>query len=256
MFKTPNTIVHTLLLGTVFTFLYSAYVILFGLKLRKWDNNAPGLCYDTKGISTPDSRHPDLDYVYLALTSFYLLGSLLLCLKPARESLLSRLRQAGVTERQGPRVLRLVYALIYAFGTAVPVCGLSGLSGLWSLGPKYSRQYEKMMQKIKSRIYLLGERLPKWHVVLQFASRVRNYINFYGGHVEAGASLSVLSLAIVQYPVHGYMLFALRHSNEAYLSGDSESSWGFGQVVALVLVAATIMDCVRSIISKCCTAGD
>lgn len=250
---------HTLLLGTVFTFLYSAYVILFGLKLRDWDDNAPGLCYDTKGISTPESRHPDLDYVYLALTSIYLLSSLVLCLKPARESLLSQLRQAGVTERQGPRVLRSVYVLIYAFGTAVPVYGLyalSGLSGPWSLGLEYPQQYEKIKRNIKRRINWLGEKIPQLHVVAPFAWRVRDYIAFYGDHVEAEASLLVLSLAMVQYPVHGYMLFALRHSNEAYLSGDSENSWGFGQVVALVLVAATIMDCVRSIISKCSTAGD
>ena len=46
------------------------------------------------------------------------------------------------------------------------------------------------------------------------------------------------------------MLFQLRHANEAFLSGDPEGSWGFGQVVALVLVAATIMDCVRSFSSK------
>lgn len=247
---------HTLFLGTVFTSLYSAYVILFGLKLRDWDDNAPGLCYDTKGISTPESRHPDLDYVYLALTSFYLLGSLVLCLKPARESLLSRLRQAGVTGRQGPRVLRSIYVLIYAFGTAVPVYGLSGLYGLWSLELAYPQQYEKIKQKIKRRIRWLGEKIPRLRVVAPFASRVRDYIAFYGDHVEAEASLLVLSLAMVQYPVHGYMLFALRHSNEAYLSGDSENSWGFGQVVALVLVAATIMDCVRSIISKFPTAGD
>ncbi|KAK6062627.1 hypothetical protein SCUP515_13182 [Seiridium cupressi] len=46
----------------------------------------------------------------------------------------------------------------------------------------------------------------------------------------------------------GYMLYALRASNEAYLSGGSENEWGFGPVVALTLVASTCLECVRGTI--------
>ncbi|KAI0904480.1 hypothetical protein F4823DRAFT_567678 [Ustulina deusta] len=61
-------------------------------------------------------------------------------------------------------------------------------------------------------------------------------------------SQMILAVALAQYPVHVYTLFALRKSNEAYLSGDSENQWGFGQVVALVLVASVLLECFRAII--------
>ncbi|RYC58491.1 hypothetical protein CHU98_g7716 [Xylaria longipes] len=61
-------------------------------------------------------------------------------------------------------------------------------------------------------------------------------------------SFLVLTVALIQYPVHVYTLFALRKSNEPYLSGDSENQWGFGQVVALVLVASVLIECFRAIL--------
>ncbi|KAI8944359.1 hypothetical protein F4801DRAFT_223408 [Xylaria longipes] len=58
----------------------------------------------------------------------------------------------------------------------------------------------------------------------------------------------VLTVALIQYPVHAYTLFALRKSNEPYLSGDSENQWGFGQVIALVLVASVLTECFGAIL--------
>ncbi|KAK7224123.1 hypothetical protein V2G26_012126 [Clonostachys chloroleuca] len=56
---------------------------------------------------------------------------------------------------------------------------------------------------------------------------------------------SIVLLAMLQYPVHLYMVIALRISNEGNLSGDSENTWGFGQIVALVTAFSTLMECVR-----------
>ncbi|CAH0057125.1 unnamed protein product [Clonostachys solani] len=56
---------------------------------------------------------------------------------------------------------------------------------------------------------------------------------------------SIVVLAMLQYPVHLYMVIALRISNEGNLSGDSENTWGFGQIVALVTAFSTLMECVR-----------
>ncbi|OTB01045.1 hypothetical protein M426DRAFT_323828 [Hypoxylon sp. CI-4A] len=61
-------------------------------------------------------------------------------------------------------------------------------------------------------------------------------------------SMSVLLVAILQFPLHTYMLFTLRNSNEGYLSGDSENVWGFGQVVALALVASVLLECVQAFV--------
>jgi hypothetical protein len=48
---------------------------------------------------------------------------------------------------------------------------------------------------------------------------------------KTGYKTSVLIIAMMQYPVHVYTVFALRIANEDRLDGDSENYWGFGQVV-------------------------
>ena len=63
----------------------------------------------------------------------------------------------------------------------------------------------------------------------------------------AGTSLQVLTLALLQYPLHLYSVFALRVSNEHLLSGQSENAWGFGQIVALIMLAQTFIQCFRGV---------
>jgi len=51
----------------------------------------------------------------------------------------------------------------------------------------------------------------------------------------------LLLLAATQLPVHLYSIFSLRSANEYLLSdGDSEMQWGFGQVVAMVLLGVNV----------------
>ncbi|KAI6758814.1 hypothetical protein HG530_011054 [Fusarium avenaceum] len=57
----------------------------------------------------------------------------------------------------------------------------------------------------------------------------------------------IISLAMYQYPIHLYMTIALGAANESLLSGDSENAWGFGQIVALILCATTLLECVKGI---------
>lgn len=58
---------------------------------------------------------------------------------------------------------------------------------------------------------------------------------------------SAISIALLQYPLHLYMLVALRKSNMKLLSGDQEDSWGFGQIVALVMLGSTVVECLRGL---------
>lgn len=60
----------------------------------------------------------------------------------------------------------------------------------------------------------------------------------------------IIHLALAQYPIHLYMVVAMRSSNEGLVGGDSENDWGFGQVVALVLASATVFECFRGVIGK------
>jgi hypothetical protein len=59
----------------VWSVLYRAFVILFGIRLIQWDWSAPagpGACYNTTLIATPSSSHPYVDRIYLGITSFYM----------------------------------------------------------------------------------------------------------------------------------------------------------------------------------------
>jgi hypothetical protein len=46
------------------------------------------------------------------------------------------------------------------------------------------------------------------------------------------------------------MVIAMRAVNEGRLTGNSENAWGFGQIVALILMFATILECVRGFSGK------
>lgn len=59
---------------------------------------------------------------------------------------------------------------------------------------------------------------------------------------------SIVSIALVQYPLHLYMVIAMRASNEGQIYGDSEDDWGFGQIVALVLALASVFECVKGVL--------
>ncbi|KAM0420656.1 hypothetical protein ACHAPT_011572 [Fusarium lateritium] len=56
---------------------------------------------------------------------------------------------------------------------------------------------------------------------------------------------ALVPLAMGQYPLHLYMVIAIRKGNERFLEGSSENDWGFGQIVALAMCAATCIECVR-----------
>ncbi|KAK3361634.1 heterokaryon incompatibility protein-domain-containing protein [Lasiosphaeria ovina] len=57
----------------------------------------------------------------------------------------------------------------------------------------------------------------------------------------------IMVFAFLQYPLHLYSAVALRLSNENFLDSNSEREWGFGQVMALMLVADTIIRCGKAI---------
>jgi hypothetical protein len=52
----------------------------------------------------------------------------------------------------------------------------------------------------------------------------------------------VLSVAMLQFPLHAYSIFTLRASNEKLLrSGNMEQQWGFGQIAAILLLGSNLI---------------
>ena len=55
--------------------------------------------------------------------------------------------------------------------------------------------------------------------------------------------MTALQWGLLQYPVHLYFAVALRVSNIHFLEGESENSWTFGQIIAMVLLGNTLLQC-------------
>lgn len=56
---------------------------------------------------------------------------------------------------------------------------------------------------------------------------------------------TILILSFLQFPVHLYMMIALRTSNVPFLEGtESETGWDFGQTVAVLLLGFTLNEIV------------
>jgi len=56
---------------TAFFLLYLGYLIGFGVRLRRWNNDVPGHCYDTALLALRRHGHPYADNIYLGVTGFY-----------------------------------------------------------------------------------------------------------------------------------------------------------------------------------------
>lgn len=61
----------------VFAVLYTAFAIIFGIRLNEWNDELPGRCFNASKIALPNARHPAVDQIYLGVTSFYVFGLLI-----------------------------------------------------------------------------------------------------------------------------------------------------------------------------------
>ncbi|KAI0131851.1 hypothetical protein BJ170DRAFT_222856 [Xylariales sp. AK1849] len=237
-FQKPNAILFRGTSVLVFLALYFGFVIVFGLKLQQWDEGLSGRCYKTDAVSTLGSAHPYVDNIYLAITSLYMFASLSICLQAAKDSL-SALLQSSIhpdPDDQSERLWNLAIGRFNLIMGAITDLDLTSLATGATDGDAIGSRSLWLYERFYRRLQELG-----WHTTLPGA--------------EPGILLrpmdratAVLCLALFQYPVHSYMIYALRSSNERYLSGDSENEWGFGQVVALVLVGSVVLECIRATI--------
>ncbi len=62
---------------------------------------------------------------------------------------------------------------------------------------------------------------------------------------------NVITVGILQFVLHVYTLVALRISNQPLLDNVAlEDEWGFGQVIALVMLVATLLECAKGLEGK------
>ena len=218
-------------LVALFLCLYLAFVIMFGIKLQEWDENIPGRCYYANGISMPNSLHPLGDQLYLAMTCLYFFTSMAACGKVALIAFL-KLQHFPVPEYLTPTVS----AMSIFQGTASP--GIFDLvSG--AISDVFNSSHAEELS-LKEWLTSIVQQLRDSGMPFLFSLSIGS----------DKLKFAVLTLAMLQYPLHIYMIFALRAGNEHLLNGDSENYWGFGQIVALVLLASSVLQGFRAILGK------
>ena len=61
----------------------------------------------------------------------------------------------------------------------------------------------------------------------------------------------IIFIGALQFILHLYSLVALRTSNEKLLNNTAlENEWGFGQVIAIIMLAATLIECAKGFEGK------
>ncbi|KAF3765302.1 hypothetical protein M406DRAFT_67758 [Cryphonectria parasitica EP155] len=199
-----------------FAALYLAFSILFGWALSRWNDSINGQCYITTDVSAPSASHPYVDKVYLSITCAFVFIVLFLALPPWWDIVTLpyttlTIRNLFLFEDDGWEIKKE-----NIFTDAVEVFVL-----LWTV---LACAMADLQPRMISRPFIDQD----WWKALSRNQR----------------QSAVLVPLLLQYPLHLYMIFTLRKWNATLLEGDSEDSWGFGQILAVVLLAPTIFQCI------------
>ncbi|KAE8445340.1 hypothetical protein EG329_013462 [Mollisiaceae sp. DMI_Dod_QoI] len=79
--------------------LYLTYTSIFGVRLKSWDYDNPGHCYNTNHLSAPTANHPYVDNIYIAVTCLYVFTTLLVAVMRFNYMVPLELLRYGVAER-------------------------------------------------------------------------------------------------------------------------------------------------------------
>lgn len=256
VFRHPSTSLFRVVLLNIMGVLYLVFIVIFGVRLHAWDDNVAGACYHTRLLSTPSSKHPLADELYLAITSLYFFAALGLSMEPQQQRLMDTLESLRVDSRESRPELRDVMIGFISFiltGTSLPLSKLfwTRLAAVRSIPKSYGlEQIRHRMDSLLNKISSKYEASPWLGMLL--VNPLKTAVTYPKSALTTMEEndFAILLLALIQCPVHGYMIFALRASNESHLSGDSENQWGFGQIVPLVLLISVATECIQALVGK------
>lgn len=216
----------------IFFCLYLAYCVVLGKRLTNWDYNVAGQCYNTSLVAASGAPHPLVDHVYLSITCLYMFGSIFSCWMCGEIDILSHQKHGGCfrADESG---------------------GNHSHSGFLSeLRAKLQKNWETLREPVSRQS--IRRRVWAFYQFYDTNSRlVSDYFKVFSGLSDRLSSkASLLGVSLCQFPLHTYMIFAMRSSNEHRLSGDSENAWGFGQIMALVLMGSTLVQSVGTIVGR------
>lgn len=223
---------HTYLL--VFSCLHLGYCVILGRRLNKWDYGIDGECYNTSPLDTSHLTHPVSDQTYLSFTCFYMFASILLCWLCGGIQ-----KESNVEHQESKR----------AHGGGGSNSKAVFLSELGQVLRVSYRSFSPTQLTKRLWRRLCGVEKP--NEMSSQALLQHSPIDKVEGLGKMSTKIFLLLISLGQFPVHTYEIFALRHYNEHRLSGDSEDSWGFGQIVALVSLGSTLVQSIGTIIGMC-----
>jgi len=207
---------------TVFCILYLVFAVLFGKALGRWDVNEVGFCYRDWGITSSVQTHPEADHIYLSITCIYMFSLLYASLLKSHKTTLL----AGTF---WPLPIREVYNA-YIGGMALYEKKVNR-----AIGAFFAKCIRFFPVLIRTKITDLSSRMP-----------LPSILDFYNLSMELGLVL----VPLYQFLLHLYMVWAIRSGNRMYLKGESEDTWGFGQVIALVQILPILKGCTKDCIGN------
>ncbi|CAG1966678.1 unnamed protein product [Fusarium graminearum] len=235
-----------LLLSYVGTFI--PFIIVFLIRIGRWDPSIPGYCYNS-----PTVNGKDAGFAYILITSIYSLIALYLCYISSQNGLPLFTWLLKVCLRlvlrfidRHPRIKTVVQNRVgYSWTWTVLPPGFLLLGN--SLSDHSSN--DDPLAALDNNVYLRHLR-PKLEPFIQlyqaYARHEKRVLSLYKEGSPAEKAPFIATIALLQYPLHLTMAIIVRKRNERLLTGDSENQWGFGQIVALLLCAGTLVECFRS----------
>jgi hypothetical protein len=201
----------------LFTVSYLSFSVMFGNQLWTWDEYLTGHCYNTQLL-------PLNDHIYLGATFIWTLGALLGCCSINMPCTFGYLR-----------IVRRLYP-----ATLLPTSHTTLTPPLRSPQPIAENGFW-------SELYYISATSHDALIMAPVIAGARASLFFKGPEAWVW---TIIPLAIVHYPLHLCMVIALRLENEDLLSGDSENTWGFGQIVSLIVCAAALLECAKGALGK------
>jgi hypothetical protein len=206
----------------IFCVLYLAYVILFGIALARWDVDRFGYCYRGEGITSPRELHPEADQLYLGITSLYMFALLY-------RSYIDSHGVPMLFYSSWPESFREKYDSFIG-RLALQETQFNDALGL--LFAKYIRTLPTL-----ARRYIMNSS-PAIHFRTLLVPQ------------NSSTELAFVFLPLGQFLLHLYMVWAIRSANRMHLQGESEDTWGFGQVVALIQILPVLKGCAKDCMGK------
>ncbi|KAJ3546279.1 hypothetical protein NM208_g1646 [Fusarium decemcellulare] len=225
--------------------IFMSFTAVFSLRLGQWDINKPGHCYVIP-VGPRSSFDLLFDEIYILITAQYSAITIILGYRSS-QTLPSELHQ------------KLEQPMTSSIVKAAKLLRLEKfLSGLDAFKQRFL-SIMKFMARITDVSNLSRrQRLVRYiliaALILLFLTPVLagflalwylNVIFVRGKQEDIASYIAIVSL--VQGTIHLGVAIALRIRNKKELHGDSESTWGFGQIISLLLLAGTLTECIRGI---------